>query len=314
MLNRRQIRIKILQILFAYYSEEKPDAAAYEKLLHQSFDKFRDLYLMMLMLITEMQALAIEKIEAGRNKKLPSKEDLHPNTRFVTNALLRVLANSKRLEKAAKDSLVSWNDNPDLLRQVFRMLIETDDYKEYMANKERSFELDKEYLLRFFRRHLVNFELMTDHLEEKNIFWIDDLDLVASMVLKTLKGIKEDDEDITLLPLWNEENGDKDFMIRLFRQSLALGAEHEKMIGDVASNWDTDRIALMDMVLMKMALAEARTFDSIPVKVTLNEYLELSRYYSTDKSNVFINGVLDQLFTDLQSNEKIKKVGRGLIQ
>jgi N utilization substance protein B len=103
-------------------------------------------------------------------------------------------------------------------------------------------------------------------------------------------------------------------MIRMFRQTLALGAEHEKMIGDVAPNWDTDRIALMDLVLMKMALAEARTFESIPVKVTLNEYLELSRYYSTDKSNVFINGVLDQLFSDMQANKKIKKVGRGLIQ
>ena len=245
---------------------------------------------------------------------MPTKEDLHPNTRFVTNAVLRILANSKTLEKAAKDALVSWSDNPDLLRQIFKMLLETDDYKEYMATKERSFNLDKEYLLRFFRRHLVNFELMTDYLEEKNIYWVDDLDLVASMVLKTVKGIHEEDDDITLLPLWNEENGDHEFMLRLYRQTLAMGAENQDMIGAVAPNWDTERIALMDLVLMKMALAEARSFESIPVKVTLNEYLELSRYYSTDKSNVFINGVLDQLFSDMHENGKIKKVGRGLIQ
>ena len=164
MLNRRQIRIKVMQILFAYYSEEKPDIVLYERILFDSFDRFRDLYIGLLLLPAEMQAKAIDKIEAGMNKKLPAKEDLHPNTKFVTNTLVRILSNSKTLNKVSKDIHIKWKDNDDLLKQMFKLLIESPDYKEYMASKERGFEHDREYLLRFIRRHLVNFELMHDWL------------------------------------------------------------------------------------------------------------------------------------------------------
>jgi N utilization substance protein B len=315
LLNRRHIRIKILQVLFAYYSEESPDAAAYEKTLHGSFEKFRDLYLYLLQLITEMQSLAIDKIEAGRNKKLPTPEDLHPNTKFVTNGLLRILANSKTLEKECKNRGVTWNENRDLLKQIFKLLQETDDYKEYMKSKDRGFEHDREYLLRFFRRHLINVELMHDYFEELNIFWIDDLDLASSMVLKTLKKVEENDDDVTLLPLWDMENKEEyKFMNDLYRKTLAMGSDNEALIKKYAENWESDRIATMDMILMKMALAEAMIFPEIPLKVTLNEYIEIAKFYSTPKSSVFINGMLDKIFEVLKGEGKIKKTGRGLIE
>ncbi|MCC6599069.1 MAG: transcription antitermination protein NusB [Crocinitomicaceae bacterium] len=314
MLNRRHIRIKVLQILFAYYSDVSPDAKVYENMLFESIHRFRDLYVSLLLLLAEMQSLAIEKIEAGMNKRLPSHEDLHPNAKFVTNELLRTLANSKKLAAASKEVHLQWRDNKDLLKQMFKMLTETEDYKEYMASKERGFEHDREYLLRFFRRHLVNFESMHDYLEDKGIFWNDDLDLASSMVLRTLKTVKEGEEDITFLPLWKEGDDEEEFCRQLFRKTLAMGADNEKLISDNTPNWETDRIALMDMILLKMAFAEAATFESIPVKVTMNEYIELSKYYSTPKSATFVNGLLDHLIPKLQAAGKVKKVGRGLLE
>lgn len=314
MLNRRQIRIKVMQILFAYYSEDKPDIVKYEKILFESFDRFRDLYIALLLIPAEMQAKAIEKIEAGMNKKLPTKEHLHPNTKFVTNTLVRILANSKKLDKTAKEIHIRWKDNDDLLRQIFKTLTESPDYKEYMASKERGFEHDREFLLRFIRRHIVNFELMHDYLEEIGIFWNDDLDLAASMALKTLKSVKEKDDDIELMPLWKADDDEEEYTKNLFRKTLSMGEESEKMIAANAPNWEADRIALMDMVILKMALAEAQNFESIPLKVTMNEYIELANYYSTPKSNVFINGILETLFAKLQADGKIKKVGRGLVE
>lgn len=314
MLNRRHIRIKVMQILFAYYSEEKPDIVKYEKMLMESFERFRDLYIALILLLPEMQARAIEKIEAGLNKKLPSKEDLHPNTKFVTNILIRILANSKTLHKLEKEIHIRWKDNPDLLKQMFKGLTESDDYKEYMESKERGYNHDREFLLRFLRRHIVNFELMHEWLEEQGIFWNDDLDLASSMVLRTLKAVKETDDDITILPLWKADDDEEEYARELFRKTLVMGKENEELIAKNSPNWETERIAMMDLIILKMALAEAQIFESIPLKVTMNEYIELANYYSTPKSNVFINGLLDSLFPKLQHEGKIKKIGRGLIE
>ncbi|MFM1932937.1 MAG: hypothetical protein RL226_2240 [Bacteroidota bacterium] len=314
MLNRRHLRIKIMQALYSHYTAEDGDVKKSEEALLFSIDKMQEMYLYLLMLIVEMQGQAIERIESGRNKKLPTKEDLHPNTKFVTNKPLRVLVNSKVLKKATDTTGVSWSDNRELLKKVFKSLTETEDYKEYMASELRGFDHDREYLLRFFKRHMINIELVHDYFEEKSIFWNDDLDLISSMVIKTVKTIEETTDDVELLPLWKEGDDEKEFTIKLFRQTLAMGVESESQIQEYAKNWELDRIAVIDMILMKMALAEARTFESVPLKVTLNEYIELSKYYSTPKSNGFINGVLDQLFTKLKDEGIIKKVGRGLLQ
>lgn len=313
MLNRRQLRIKVLQILYAYYQSEDREMKDFEKQLFFSIDKMYEMYLYLLLIVVDMQGRAIEKIEAGLQKKLPAQEDLHPNTKFVTNTCLRALANSKNLQKELDISGVSWTDNQDLIKRVFRELIETEDYKEYMNDEQRGFEHDKEYLLRFFKRHMVNVEGIAEYFEEKSIFWNDDMDLMAGMVIKTIKMIPEDAEDVKLLTLWKDKEDEYSFTTALFRQTLIQGDDNAALISEAAANWDMDRIALTDMILMKMAIAEAKTMDSIPLKVTLNEYIELAKYYSTPKSNGFINGVLDQLFTKLDKDKGLKKVGRGLI-
>lgn len=285
----------------------------FEKQLFFSIDKMYEMYLYLLLLVVEMQGRAIDKIEAGLQKKLPAQEDLHPNTKFVTNTLMRALANSKNLTKALETTNVSWADNQDLIKRVFRELIETEDYKAYMADDQRGFEHDKEFLLRFFKRHMINVEGISEYFEEKSIFWNDDMDLMAGMVIKTIKIIPENAKDIELLTLWKDKDDEHGFTTELFRQTIIQGEDNAKLISEAAANWDMERIAITDMILMKMAIAEAKTMESIPLKVTLNEYIELAKYYSTPKSNGFINGVLDQLFAKLNDEKGIKKVGRGLI-
>ncbi|HAW73074.1 MAG TPA: transcription termination factor [Flavobacteriales bacterium] len=314
MLNRRHIRIKILHILYGFYQDSDADVVATRKALTHSVGKMQELYILLLMMIGAMQGFAIDRIEAGRKKQLPTPEDLHPNTKFVTNKPLRALANSKNLQKAASDLGVGWGDDQEMLRKMFRSLLEHEEYIEFMASEERGFKHDREYLIRIFRKHMITSEVFQERLEEQSIFWNDDLDLAASMAIKTIKTIRETDDDITLLPLWREDDDDKQFLETLFVESLAQAEVNEILVTEAAKNWELERIALMDRILMKMALAEAKSFSSIPLKVTLNEYIELSKYYSTPKSNGFINGVLDQLFTQLKKDGTIVKIGRGLIE
>lgn len=313
MLNRRHLRIKILQILYGFYQDEDLDTTKAKKALDHSIDKMYQLYLLLISMIAEMQGLAIDKIEAGRKKQLPTEEDLHPNTKFVRNATLRILANSKQLKNRLSETGVGWGKQRELLRNLHRSLIEDEEYMTYMSSDERSFRHDRESLLRMFRKHLINETAFHEMLEEESIFWVDDLDLASSMVIKTIKNINEEDEEVDIMPVWRNDDDDKDFMDSLFTQTLAQGVLNEELIKEGAQNWELERIALIDRILMKMALAEAKTFESIPLKVTLNEYIELSKYYSTEKSHGFINGILDQLFTSLQESGDIKKTGRGLI-
>lgn len=313
MLNRRHIRIKILHILYGFYQDEDSDSVKAKNALDHSITKMRELYLLLLNMIAGLQGIAIDRIETARKKQMPTEEDLHPNTKFVRNAPLRILANSKNLQKASEELGISWANNQELLRNMFRDLIEDEEYKNYMSSEERGFQHDKESLVRMFRKNLINQESFQYMLEEESIFWMDDLDLTSSMVIKTLKSIKEDDDEVELLKVWREDDDDKKFLEGLFAKTLAQGETNESLIKKGAQNWELERIALTDRILMKMALAEAKEFPTIPLKVTLNEYIELSKYYSTDKSHGFINGILDQLFLKLVEAGEIKKTGRGLV-
>ncbi len=314
MLNRRHLRIKILHILYAFYQDEERDVMKARKSLDHSVKKMHELYILLMLLIGSMQGFAIDRIEAGRKKHMPAPEDLHPNTKFVTNKPLRMLANSKKLQRVSEEMGIGWGQEQEMLRKVFRTLLEHEEYTEYMASEERGFRHDREYLIRMFRKHMISSELFQDNLEEQSIFWNDDLDLAASMVIKTIKSIRESAEDVELLPLWREDDDDKQFMATLFTETLAHAEENQALIVKAAENWEIERIALMDRILLKMALAEAKAFPSIPLKVTLNEYIELSKYYSTPKSSGFINGILDPLFKQMREAGEIVKIGRGLIE
>ena len=314
MFNRRQLRIKVLQTLYALHSDKAGSVEDAHKHLMSAVQKTYDLYLTLLLLIAEMQDAAIERIEAGRMRKQPSHEDLHPNTKFVNNKPLRVVIKSKALAKEAANRSLGWANDQDMVKRLFKSLVASEEYVAYLENEERGFQHDRESLNRMFRKHLINDESLQEWIEEKSILWSDDLDLASSIVLKTIKTISEDSEDLVLSEMWKEEGDDKDFLEQLFSRTLALSNEHDKAIEDAAANWDLERIATIDLILLRMALAEARSFESVPLKVTINEYIDLAKFYSTEKSGAFVNGVLDKLFGSMREDGRIVKTGRGLIE
>ncbi len=314
MLNRRHLRIKILQALYAFEQSKDNNISRAEKELFHSIQKMYDMYLFLMLVMVEIRGVAESKIEEGKKKRLPTEEDMNPNMRFVDNRLLKQIDENKALQSLAEKAKINWMGEGELIRRLYRSVIETEEYKDYMAAEENSYKADKEVIIRIFKRHLINHESLQYFFEEKSIFWIDDLDIVASMVIKTFKSFDEKSDEFTpLLPLWKEPEDEKAFVKALFRKTITQSEEHQALIKSHTDNWEIERIALMDILLMKMALSEVREFKQIPVKVTLNEYIEISKYYSTPKSNTFINGILDKLFTEMTDEGTIKKIGRGLI-
>lgn len=314
MLNRRHLRIKILHALYALEQSKDGNISRAEKELFHSIQKMYEMYLFLMLVMTEIKTVAEQKIEEGKKKRLPTEADLNPNMKLVDNRFLAQLERNKELFGKAEKGKVNWVGDQELIRRLYRSLIESDAYKEYMESEESSYAADKAAIVRLFKKHVINDESLQDFFEEKSIFWVDDLDLAASMVIKTFKSFKEDsDEFHPILPLWKDEDDEQSFVKVLFRKTVTQSEEHTAMLKKYTDNWEIERIALMDIILMKMALSEVREFKQIPVKVSLNEYIEISKFYSTPKSSNFINGVLDKLFAELKTDGTIKKVGRGLI-
>lgn len=314
MLNRRHLRIKVLQMLYAYFQSEENDFPKAEKELLRTIERMYDMYLYLLLSLPELTKAAANKQEDKKKKIRPTAEDLNPNLKFVNNELISSLENSKSLVLLCNSRKVSWSgvENQELFRKMYQHTLENETYFEFMNNGQVGFEEDRQFALAIFKEDVANSALLYHDFEEKSINWIDDLDLCCSMVLKSLKGIKSN-EVFNPMPLFKENDDEKEFVIELFRKTILMNNENELLIAELADNWEIDRIAKMDMLLLKMGLAELQTFSNIPTKVTLNEYIEISKFYSTPKSNLFINGILDKAIRRLTLEKKIVKIGRGLI-
>ena len=313
MISRRLLRIKVLQVLYAYYKSDQKDLHKSEKELHFSINKAYELYYYLLLLIIDVAQYAESRIELARNKKVPSWEDLHPNTRFIDNRLISQLRNNEQLLKYLDIHHISWINHPELIKELYGQLVESDSYSKFMSAEEINYADEKKVISDFVGEILLPSESLHQLLEEKSIYWNDDLDFVIAMVQKTLKKFREnDDEKKSMFDLYKNDE-DRDFVITLFRKSILNREYALKLIEEKASNWDLDRIAFMDVLIMQMAITEMIEFPSIPTKVTLNEFLDIAKYYSTEKSNTFINGVLDKIMQKLREEKKIRKTGRGLI-
>lgn len=314
MLNRRHLRIKVLQMLYAYFQSEENDFPKAEKELLSTIERMYDMYLYLLLSLPELTKAAANKQEDKKKKIRPTAEDLNPNLKFVNNELISSLENSKLLVLLCNSRKVSWSgvENQELFRKMYQHTLENETYFEFMNNGQVGFEEDRQFALAIFKEDVANSALLYQDFEEKSINWIDDLDLCCSMVLKSLKGIKSN-VVFNPMPLFKENDDEKEFVIELFRKTILMNNENELLIAELADNWEIDRIAKMDMLLLKMGLAELQTFSNIPTKVTLNEYIEISKFYSTPKSNLFINGILDKAIRRLTLEKKIVKIGRGLI-
>lgn len=311
MLSRRLLRIKVIKALFAHLKSGADNMIASEKTLMTSVDKAYDLYFQMLILPVELARYTEQRLDLAKQKKLPTFEDLNPNTKFIDNSVIRAIANSDAVNDFTASRKLGWSKHPELIRTLYAQLIESDFYKEYMQREERSFDDDRRVIENFFKE-VQNCEALDDVLEESSLLWCDDLPYILMMVLRTLSNMRSSHLDIKVAPKFKSDE-DPDFIRTLFEKSLINYNKYQEYIEKFTSNWDVERIVFMDNLIIGTAVAELTSFPSIPVKVTLDEYIEISKYYSTPGSSTFINGVLDKIVESLTTEGLIKKAGRGLI-
>lgn len=315
MLSRRHIRIKTFLALYAYIFSNNKELDKGERELLFSLKKVYELYITFLSAFNEIKVLAEEKIENAKTKNRPTEDDLNPNLKFINNRAFALLNQNSQLQKDISNMNVMWSTDGafTVISQIYQEIKKSDEYQAYMNSGADSFGEDKNFLISIFKENIVNNELLHDVLEDNSIFWNDDLDIVAIATIKTIENLSENDSGFeTLTPLFKDED-DETYAKLLFRNAILKDAECQKLIGAQTKNWDVDRLAKTDVILMNMAIVEALDFPSIPVKVTMNEYIEISKFYSTPKSKGFINGILDKIFNQLKSDGKINKMGRGLI-
>lgn len=314
MLNRRHLRIKVFQAIYSYLKGSKSDLGVGEKELMSSIDRIYELFITHLSVLTELHRFAEKQIEDRKLKRLPTEEDLNPNLKFVESKLLSSLVENEDLQKKIEEYKISWVDHDDLIKNLFNSIAESKEYNKFMAVEGDDFASSQDLLVKLYKNFIADNDLLQSIFEEKSIHWSDDHYFVCGYVAKFLKNYKEKFKFDRKIPaLYKDLEDDTEFVKILFRQTLLKRDEYQEIIMEKAKNWEADRIAVVDFILMKMAVCELIQITSVPVKVTLNEYIELSKSYSTPKSRLFINGVLDKIVPDLTSQGKIQKVGRGLM-
>lgn len=312
MISRRLLRIKALKALYAHLKSESDSLMASEKTLVASIDKTYDLYFQMLSLIVEVARYADERQQAAMQKKLPTYEDLNPNRKFVENSVIHLIAESDSVNDYLAAHKLSWARYPELIKALYLQLEQSGYYKKYMTSQERSFREDLALVTDFYTNELESSEMLEEVLDEQSILWNDDLGFALIMVTRTLSNMRPSHRDVKVLPKFKSEE-DLVFAMELFEKAAVNYDSNLEVIEQFTRNWDIERIAFMDNVIMVTAMAELVSFPSIPVKVTLDEYIEIAKYYSTASSSTFINGVLDKVVTTLTEEGRINKSGRGLI-
>jgi len=312
MVNRRHIRIKVMQSVYAILQSKSDNLTKEEKFLLFSVQKAIDLYVLQLRLLVEVKNLALEHLEIKKKRFLATAEEKKPSLKFIRNEAIQTIENSTEInEYISQKKLDNWKNDREYVRVILDAIQESENYKDYINSKESSLKEDKDFIVKIFKEIIAPNEKLIDYYESINLGWIDDLPLVNTTVLKTIKQIKVGN-DISLKILDAKED-DLEFLIDLFQKTALHHEEFTTDIDDKTPNWDTDRIADIDLILIKMALIEFLYFPSIPTKVTINEYIEIAKDYSTAKSSYFINGVLDKLLKDYNKSNRLQKIGRGLL-
>ena len=312
MLSRRVLRTKVVKAVYAHTQCEGLTPAASEKNLVASIDKAYDLYFHLLALVPEIAEYAAERIRIGENKKLPTYDDLHPNRKFVENKVIARLNEDEELQAQLKARKLSWANHRDLIVALYNALVRQPFYMKYMASDERTFREDAQLVSDIYMTMLEEFEPLDRVLEEQSILWNDDLGFLLTMVSRTILSMREAHEAIKLMPQFKSEE-DLDYAKSLLRYTIAGYDRISLLLDNSMNNWDIERVALMDQIILVTAIAEAENFPSIPVRVTMNEYIDIAKCYSTDSSGGFINGLLDRIIARLTDEGKIVKSGKGLL-
>ncbi|MGK0412461.1 MAG: N utilization substance protein B [Polaribacter sp.] len=312
MINRRHIRVKVMQSVYAMQQSHNDDIIREEKFLKHSILKMFDLYVLNIQLLVEVQKLAAKKIALSKKKILATQEELKPNTKFIDNKLINTISESISLESYLEmNNLKNWEQEKEYVRIIFEELQKSDLYKKYIKTSEDSFKVDQAFVIDFFKEIIAPNEKLADYYEDTMISWVDDIPFVNTWVARSLNKQKKN-TTFTLGVLYKDAD-DEQFVSDLFRKTVLKEKSYEQDITDKTPNWETDRIADIDMILIKMAMTEFINFPSIPTRVTINEYIEISKDYSTTKSSYFINGVLDKISKEFTKEKRIVKIGRGLL-
>ena len=307
MINRVLIRLKIVQIVYAFYQNGGKNLDTAEKELFFSLSKAYDMYNYLLLLMVEITKQAERKQSAAKSKLLPTAEELYPNTKFVDNRFIAQLEVNKQLLEFSETQKKTWENESEFVKSLCEKIMDSDIYKEYMASETSSYEEDRELWRKLYKRIIFNNEELDQVLEDQSLYWNDDKEIVDTFVLKTIKRFEEENgAKQDLLPEFKDEE-DQDFARRLFRRTILNADYYRHLISENTRNWDLDRVAFMDVIIMQIALAEILIFPTIPVSVSLNEYVEIAKLYSTPKSGSFINGTLDGIVNMLKKENKLTK-------
>ncbi|WP_445955151.1 transcription antitermination factor NusB [Yeosuana sp.] len=314
MLNRRHIRVKVMQTIYAFKGSESDDFSKNQKFLLFSIDNMYNLYLLLISLFLEVQKKAEDHLQKKQKAHLATQEDKNPNKKFVNNQLLMMLQESIPLKNQLEIYKVNnWELDTEYVEIIFKAIISSDLYKDYMKTRVSDFKEDKEFLVDIFKDVIAPNDKLYEYIEDKNLTWLDDLPTVNTTILKLLRKVKVSSPDTHFIPKLYKDQEDKQFAIDLFKKTVLNQTVLNNEIEQKTQNWDSDRIANVDFVLLQMAICELHNFPSIPVKVTINEYLEIAKEYSTPKSSIFINGILDKLVKEYEIDGKHSKIGRGLM-
>ena len=314
MISRRLVRIKAMQTYYAFL-QDSGDVSA-ERIWQElkfNIEKSHELYIYLHCLLLAVCDFAEDRIELNRKKHLPSSEDLNPNTKFINNRILTAFRNNTIINKQYSNNNFNWSDYSEFIKSIWMQITVSDYYNNYILSENNSLKEDIKIIDKIISKTLTNNVELDDILEEKSIYWNDDIEYVISMISKTIKSFTFNaGPNQPLMPLFKDID-DKNFAKELLRKSVINHEELRGMIKEHSRNWDLERIAFMDILIMQLAISEFLYFPSIPTKVSLNEYIEISKYYSTDKSRNFINGILDKTLKDLKTKGLIQKAGRGLV-
>lgn len=313
MLTRRHIRVKVLQSVYAYNQSEHKDLEKQEKFLLYNMGQMQDLYLLTLQLFIALRDQAENYLIVSQKKHLATDLEKNPSRIFIDNELISLInSNEQFADLIKKRKLNYWEIDSEYVTIIFNDLKEKDWYQEFLTKKESSFSEDKDFLIKIFKEVIAPNEKFYEYLEDKRLTWLDDFPLVNTLVLKMLQKVSLKNINAVLIPEVYKNKEDREYALQLLQKVILNEEELSEVIDGKTPNWDKDRIADIDMIILKMGISEFLFFPSIPVRATINEYLEVSKEYSTPKSSIFINGILDKMVKDLTAEDKLNKTGRGL--
>ena len=312
MINRRHIRTKVMQSVYALQQANSDNLDKEEKFLMHSIDKMFDLYVLLLSLLVEVQDKAFNHLEIAKKKHLASKEEKKPNTKFIDNQLIKLIKESVSVNQFIEDKkLNNWQLDGEFVTVIWNLIRESDQYESYMSTRETSFAEDKKFIIEIFKKIIAPNEKLADYFEDQHISWVDDIPYVNTWIVRSLGETKSN--KLFILGDLYKDVDDRKFVLELFRKMVLNQEKYNEEINDKTPNWDSDRIADVDLILIKMAINEFLHFPTIPARVTINEYIEIAKDYSSHKSSFFVNGVLDKILKEYTSEKRIEKIGRGLL-